>query len=501
MKDIYAPFTSEQFDQVFRFGYIYIPAFLTVEATENNEELQRSLARVFTSYLPFVYDENYLIIKSNSLFKSDEKSYLIRVTDIEAVFPISEECEKAVTLKKSAKIKFSPPIFSKSTYTQINNSFFSSEAKRGTECLAAVFSSEFDRGTSYAFGLDEVLDASLKLRNNVRINTLPEGTPLVDYVFLYMYQAYYPLTTLGYFYRTAEILTRKALTDMGVSYNEALLEKTDIYQLLNETNYTRSAINLKDIVELIENDTRSVKFVNNLTKDGLRFYITIPMFLKVIDEFNERNQQLANTSMQDMIRSYKDRYPKECELLITWLGAYLGYGNCYDFCYEKSNLKFFKGYVATDTEKDKGLISSDNYSVEDFPENIDETPTVTSHDVEEVTEVRSTDTVVSQMVKQDGEEAMDLEAATKPIPLIGSEKPSEEPGQFIEQSFLKNNNRLKTTEIISMLQSQGYNNLNGQKVNKNNLRAFLKQMKMFNKKGTGENEYYEMKTGAPLFTN
>jgi hypothetical protein len=81
------------------------------------------------------------------------------------------------------------------------------------------------------------------------------------------------------------------------------------------------------------------------------------MFLKVVDEFNDNNQNIEKTSLEKLVKHYSSLYQTECQQLVLWVGAYLGYGNCYDYFYLKSNLKFFKSYKPITIVQEKNIVS------------------------------------------------------------------------------------------------------------------------------------------------
>jgi hypothetical protein len=113
---------------------------------------------------------------------------------------------------------------------------------------------------------------------------------------------------------------------------------------LEELKDNKPESTLQEIITFLLTDSRATKFTENLSSEDVKYFIVIPMFLKIIDEFNDHNQKLEKTSLEKLIIDYKASYSTECQQLVVWLGAYLGYGNCYDYFYSKSNLKFFKSY-------------------------------------------------------------------------------------------------------------------------------------------------------------
>jgi len=340
MKKYYCPITNEQFNQLINFGQIFISQSLIVDHGDDFELVQTNLVNTFVNYIQFNYDEEYLVLEVFADLKTEEKTLLINIYNVESVFPISDECYKAVTFKHT-KIEFSKPILSLESILKINDAFFLSDSKNGIECLMSIFKNVFE---STKPKNDEVLRAASKFRKREKLISLQSDSNIIDFVFLYVYQAYYPLTTLGYFYRTSEILTRKALIGKSISYNHEILEKTEIYKLLEEIKIDKPEFNLQEIISILERDDRATKFIGNLSDADVKYYIVIPMFLKIVDEFNDNNQNIEKTSLEKLIKHYSLLYKKECQQLVLWLGAYLGYGNCYDYFYLKSNLKFFKSY-------------------------------------------------------------------------------------------------------------------------------------------------------------
>lgn len=338
MKKYYCPITNEQFNQLLNFGQIFIPQYLAVEHSDDFQLVQSNLVETFVKYIRFKYDEEYLILELVADLNIQEKILLINICNVEHIFPISDECHKAITFKYS-KIKFSEPIFTLESLSKINDAYFRLDSENGVEYLMSIFENSFD---STILKNEEVILAALKFRKRKKINSLQPNSSIIDFTFLYAYQAYYPLTTLGYFYRTSEILTRKALSSKSIPYNHEILEKTAIYKLLEELRIDKPESNLQEIINILEKDDRATKFIANLSDSLVKYFIIIPMFLKIIDEFNDNNQSIEKTSLEKIFKKYSSLYKTECQQLVLWVGAYLGYGNCYDYFYSKRNLKFFK---------------------------------------------------------------------------------------------------------------------------------------------------------------
>jgi hypothetical protein len=341
MRKYYCPISNEQFNQLINFGKVLIPTCLVVEHNDDSDLVQSNLVNTFINYLQFKYDEEYLVLEVNSHFK-DEKEFQIGIHQVECVFPISEECSKAVTFKHS-KIAFSNPIFSSDSLQKINDAFFISDSLNGAECLISIFKNIFEHDKVKN---DNLIQSAFRFRKGHKLNSLDVECSIIDFTFLYTYQAYYPLTTLGYFFRTAEILARKVLVSKNkkIAYSHEILEDTDIYKLLEELKASKPESNLQGIINFLLTDSRASKFIENLTSEEIKYFIVIPMFLKIVDEFNDHNQNLEKTSLEKLVNYYGTSYKKECQQVVVWLGAYLGYGNCYDFFYLKSNLKILKSY-------------------------------------------------------------------------------------------------------------------------------------------------------------
>lgn len=359
MRKYYCPLSNEQFNQLINFGKIFVPQCLLVEHSDDSDLVQSNLVNTFIKYLQFKYDEEYLVLEVNSVFNKVENEFQIKIHEVECIYPISEECSKAITFKHS-KIAFSNPIFSSDSLSKINDAFFISDSVNGAECLISIFKNIFEFGKVKN---DNIIQSAFKFRKRHKLNSLKPDCSIVDFTFLYVYQSYYPLTTLGYFYRTAEILTRKALLSKNIPYNHEFLEKTDIYKLLEDIKASKPESNLQEIITFLLTDSRATKFIENLSSEDVKYFIVIPMFLKIIDEFNDHNQNLEKTSLEKLIKYYKSSYSTECQQLVVWLGAYLGYGNCYDYFYSKSNLKFFKSYKPILTIADDKNISKIKHEI------------------------------------------------------------------------------------------------------------------------------------------
>ena len=386
MKKYYCPITNEQFNQLIRFGQILVPQCLIVNHDDDFNLVQNNLVNTFVKYIKFKYDEEYLVLHVFAFLNKEENTLLMKIKNIEGVFPISDECYKAVTFKHP-KIEFSKPIFTTDSLTKIDDAFFLSDSKNGIECLSAVFKNIF-RNTEPE--INGIIQAASKFRKKEKLSNLQIDSNLIDFVFLYSYQAYYPLTTLGYFYRTSEILTRKALIGKGKLYNQEILENTEIYRFLEEIRIGKPECNLPEIISILEKDDRATKFIARLSHEEVKYFIVIPMFLKIVDEFNDNKQNIEDTSLEKLIKHYGPLYKKECQQLILWLGAYLGYGNCYDYFYLMGNLKIFKSYkpIITKPKQNKKLKEEEQIHIDwlatDSIELISELPLAERRECDEI---------------------------------------------------------------------------------------------------------------------
>lgn len=345
MKKYYCLITQEQLNQLINFGNIIIPKYLAIDFTEGIEFIQENLVNTINSFIKFKYDELVLVIETNASFDVQYQNLKIQIVDIEQIFPISDEGLRALTFKYP-KINFAAPILSMESLSKVNDAYFLDDIKKGINGLKSVFSNLFQWNNSA--DEEQITQAALKFRKGFKLSRLPTNSNIIDFTFLYVYQEYYPLNTLGYFYRTAEILIRKTILESGRKIEDSMeiFKKSGIFYFLEELKANNIDYKVDDIESLLyENTSIKIKnFIETLTTSGVKYYIVIPVFLKVIDEFNINNQKIEKTHFEEFINKYKSKYSSECQQLILWLGAYLGYGNCYDYLYLKSNLKVFKGH-------------------------------------------------------------------------------------------------------------------------------------------------------------
>lgn len=346
MKKYYCIITQEQLNQLLSFGEIFLPEYLAIDFTEEKENIQKNLVNSFNSFIRVKYDELVLVIECRAKLNTQNRSLKIQIADIEQIFPISDEGQRALAFKYP-KINFSFPILETESLSNINDNYFVGDIKNGVTCLKSVFDDLFTENDN--IDEEKITQAALKFRKGMRLSMLSDNSDIIDFTFLYVYQEHYPLNTLGYFFRTAEILIRKKTLESGKKSENSidLFKKSDIFKFLESLKLENKDYKVQDIDTLL-NENTSIKirnFIETLTISGVKFFIVIPIFLKIIDEFNSNNQNLEKTLLE-YIRgsSYVKEYPKECQQLIIWLGAYLGYGNCYDYYYSKNNLKILKSY-------------------------------------------------------------------------------------------------------------------------------------------------------------
>jgi hypothetical protein len=189
----------------------------------------------------------------------------------------------------------------------------------------------------------------------------------------------------------------------------------------------------------------------------VKYFIVIPMFLKIIDEFNDNNQNIEKTSLEKLVKHYSPLYKTECQQLVLWLGAYLGYGNCYDYFYLKSNLKFFKSYKPiTIIQEDKIITKIES---EIIVEELETTPMETNSEILPET-IKENDTVVNDPLVEV------TKAEENNVSTVLNEH------QQIILTALKNKGACSLTELVKELKTKKVK----EKVNNDWVRGLLKEM-------------------------
>lgn len=379
----YTPISKEQFNDLYRFGVIYIPFQIMSKVNIDSNINALKVSKILESYMNFIYDENILILKvefKNKYQINRKSSFLtssinnkkfnfqneniknlrnrkfnnvllntvsnnisslieININSVLSIHPLSEEGKRGLAVNYQ-HINFNLPFFNETESIYIAEKFYKKNIEKGVNSISEIFNLE----NKNTFFIEEIKKASFNFRKGLKIKNLSPNSSFFNYAFLYSYQTYYPSGTLGYFYKTLDILIIKNLIDSNQfdRYNDQLFEKSEIFSVLEQIKQDSPHFRLSEIINFIENSEKSKKFREALLIENCRFYIIIPVILKLIDDFNDQNQNLSMTNYKEIIHSLSDKYKKEAEIIITSIGAYFGYDNIYNIYYQTKGFSFIK---------------------------------------------------------------------------------------------------------------------------------------------------------------
>jgi hypothetical protein len=333
--------SKQSFFSLYKFGYI--PLFwqdLIPYSFKYDQGMHSALLEQFSNYAQIEFDEDYLIILWNKEIEEKEK-IIFELRDAERIVPLTRQAKASLTRKTGGKIHFSEPFF-ENIYTELEVQNIESNGFRGSKAfweLAGLPSSY------YQVYDKNLLKKALELRLAGKHSFELQAQEFVTHLFLYEgYEKFPRYCALGFIYDVIKVLTDwKGIT---LKAGEKAYSKSGSFQYLEANRKQLEELNFLGLLKGIENSEEEalIKFRENLTVDGLKYWVVAFLFLNFKEEIREANSISETKLLAKIKHVIKDKtYLPELEYAISLLGYFFGFTKFYDDYYKHLDLYILTG--------------------------------------------------------------------------------------------------------------------------------------------------------------
>lgn len=348
--------TKQEFTSLYRFGFIPVIQEKILELKGLSEkEIETDIIKSFLSLPYFVGDEEYLFIRLSE-FPSNENKILIE--NVLEIIPLTNAAKHSYQMKFDKRIVFSQAKFEK-VINKVEEQIDIQERLNGAKAFWTLCKVE----EPYT----ELIDSE-KINEvyNYRINGSKSNDFASDYfVHALVYERYefFPKSDLGFLYDVGEIFahSKEKQSFKGSSYYTFLEQNKPIYE----------SKNILDLIGLISKASEIKNFTEQLTINGLKYYIVAALFFKFKSDLREKDSIKGSETVK-IIRTLRNnnKFIPELNTAIFLTGLFFGYEKFYDDLYELKRLHIFKTYtepsvsisskVSASKEEPTEIVTSDN---------------------------------------------------------------------------------------------------------------------------------------------
>jgi len=396
----------DQFNLFFRYGFTDIPSVLTFKA---DGEIDKSILELFSKLTPFYDESHYILLEfetTNNL--SQEPIFRIEIQDLVKIYPLSKLA--SATIKQSridSRIKIEEPKFEHLLF-DIELIFRKKNLFRSVKALWKICDIDSEPDELFnIIGIDNILTGIEFRKKGIKANMIREGN-YWNYLIAYdSYNLNFPSSTLGHFYDAGEVF--------AYFNNQETFVGSKYYNFLETLNSKNPNLNLKEIINELEDADEISSYKNKANVNELKAYLIAPIFLMLKEDLRKESE-LSKTKLikKDYLLKAGGESFKAALIL---LAAFFGFDKFYDAYYDKLNLQFFKSY-SNKTQKKKEEIeekkieeiklelTSEKVELEEkkreeiksepTPEKVEEKISVVSEPVEELFKMEATGLKVYQ---------------------------------------------------------------------------------------------------------
>lgn len=327
--------TKQEFTSLYRYGFIPLiqEKILELKGLSEND-IETDIIKSFMSLAFFVGDEEYLFVGFNQFPKSNNK---LLINDVLEIIPLTNAARHSFQMKFDEKIVFSEARFEK-VVNKVVEQIEIQERLNGAKAFWTLCKVQEP--------YNEFIDTDkIKEAYQNRINGFKSNNFVGDYfVHTLVYERYefFPNSDLGFLYDVGEIFahSKQKPSFRGSGYHSFLEQ--------NKPNIENK--NIVDLIVFVSNAPEIEKFTEQLTINGLRYYIVSTLFFKFKSDLQEK-ESIKGSETGKIIGNLRNnnQFLQELNFAIYLTGLFFGYKKFYDDLYELVGLHIFN----TDTENSK----------------------------------------------------------------------------------------------------------------------------------------------------
>ncbi len=348
---MYIVLERDSFIKLYKFGELNVALERLIKSSElsSSEKPAVIAMNVLNSKVPyFEQDHEILILKisiERILLKEElSTTILVKLSDVQKVFPISEEAARFLVGRFDPQIKIQRPIFEE-LFLELKKDRDWKLRVKGYEALKTIY--KIDESLLHL--VKEEIDKGVKDRIN-RIKIKDDDKYLAQ-VIRFNRNPVFPNGSINYFFKAGFIyveLKGGAEEDFEVaSLNKELHREEEIKKL-----------NLLDAIEVFKKrDYGKILLQYFESKyETLDVLSITTFFLHFKDTLNKNNNDLRSINQQ--IHVLIESKPKEAAIVLYMVSMLFSFENLYSSIYSISNIQLFNNPKPSVFEREKELINA-----------------------------------------------------------------------------------------------------------------------------------------------
>lgn len=351
MQDYLAIVLRTKFTLFYRFGEVTIPQgeFLSFSTEATKSEIDEKVLDMLKKITLVEYDTEVLILHLNSEhLKGKESSLKFKLSNLEAIYPLTEHARASISESIDSRIVLSQPIF-ETVWNSYEDWRLKQLHSKGAEILCRLCKLELS-AEDYLnkIGLDALYEG-LMSRGEQR--KLKPGNCWAHLI-AYDRHGYFPKETLGYFYDAGEAYAYSA--------GKETFEGSKLYHFLEGLS---SSLRFNDILEQLTTSEQTQSYIcKTSSENGLKWYEIAPLFFQLREDFTKVGREMSKSLLMVHTERLKKEFPDSFPFVVALLGLFLGYHNLYDIYYDSLGLRFYNDQPSNLTDVMKGSSSETELS-------------------------------------------------------------------------------------------------------------------------------------------
>lgn len=320
---------KDTFANLFRYGEVRIPDFVSAEIKNNDE--RNTLSSILGNVTPIEYPAQYIIVK----YHPHASDCMLRLQDIDSLIATNEDGYKKFTSWFREDLIIHPAKYSDVFQEYLNVTFAKEQIHKGIIAFRTICG--LTAGDDYDSEVELIfhgIENRLKYHHHYQLPPEEREEPY-SLMVTYDRHAPYPNSWAGYFCDVIETYCYHELKDLG--YQDAAAESTSVYKDIITLGPKATSKEIADKICESPFAKRCNVFFNR--PGG---YLAPYIFYILRDRIRGND---AIHKHLNIIKNIQEVFPEALDTASTFIGGFFGYNKFYDEYYTSMNLPFIKKKV------------------------------------------------------------------------------------------------------------------------------------------------------------
>lgn len=346
MKTFLALITRDEFAALYKFGSINLSTKIIREVNETINLNHIAYDLLKSSVCRIEYPQEYIYV----LMQKTEQDEIVRVADIVALIPLTEQAKDSYVELFDKAICFQHPIFAPEFEKYYADIYLREDRINGIRALRHICDLSVDKLDEQL--ISQILDGVILRQKGTKYFNIPweERKPFSMLIAYDRYQEY-SKHAIGYFYDVVDMYYYLKSPDNIGDRDESVIGQEVMEILENRTG------KIEGICNDIENDPsgKGKKVCEKIAGIFDGFYLPV-LYLSFKDKIREKNE--IDAEIIDNLKKYR-KEERVYDKITYLLGGFFGYEKIYEQYYKSLNLKIFDGNFDINSFMDPSATSTD----------------------------------------------------------------------------------------------------------------------------------------------